>query len=159
MKILLTGISATPYAREYLSNTAITLRRQGHDVFVPHEGNWQPPDDPIQSSHFDFEATFQALQQADSLLAILDGYTVDDAVAAQIGAFHVHARAGDQPRRIIGVLHDTRVAGWDWAGGDKALNPQIRQSILEFGAIYPNLEQAMAQLESQPESSLESSRG
>lgn len=147
MKIVLTGIAATPYAREYVSNAAITLRREGHDVFVPHEGHWQPPDDPIQRSHFEFEATYQALKQADLLLAILDGYTVDDAVAAQIGTFHAHAREGDRPRQIIGVLHDTRVAGWDWSGGDRALNPQIRQSILEFGAIYPNLEQAMAQLE------------
>lgn len=149
MKIVLTGIAATPYAREYISNAAITLRRKGHDVFVPHEGQWQPQDDPIQRSHFEFSAIYEALKQADLLLAILDGYTVDDAVAAQIGAFHVHAREGGQPRRIIGVLHDTRVAGWDWSGGDKALNPQIRQSILEFGAIYPNLERAMAQLESE----------
>lgn len=156
MKIVLTGISATPYAREYLSNTAVALRRQGHDVFVPHEGDWQPPGDPIQASHFDFEATYQALEQAELLLALLDGYTVDDGVAAQIGAFHVHARAGDnagdKSRRIIGVLHDTRVAGWDWAGGDKALNPQVRQSILEFGAIYSNLDQAMANLDGSSES-------
>ena len=71
-------------------------------------------------------------------MAVLDGYSVDDAVSAQIGAFYVLARAGDRSRRIIGILHDTRVAGWDWTGGDQALTPQIRQSILEFGAIYPN---------------------
>lgn len=149
MKIVLTGIAATPYAREYASNTAVALRRSGHQVFVPHEGSWQPPENPAEANRFDFEATFQALHEADTLIAVLDGYTVDDAVAAQIGAFHVYARSGDKPRRMLGVLHDTRVAGWDWAGGDRALNPQIRQSIQEFGAIYPNLGKVLAVLEAQ----------
>ena len=147
MKIVLTGISATPYAREYISNAAVTLRRSGHEVFVPHEGGWQPPDNPTEANHFDFEATYQTLREADLLMAVLDGYTVDDSVAAQIGAFHAHTREGSRSRRIIGVLHDTRVAGWDWTGGDKALAPQIRQSILEFGSIYPNFNQAMAAIE------------
>ncbi len=70
-----------------------------------------------------------------------------DAVAAQIGAFHVFARLGNKPRRMMGLLHDTRVAGWSWSGEDKALNPQIRQSIREFGAVYPNFYAALAALE------------
>jgi hypothetical protein len=144
MKIVCTGPAATPYAREYLSNAAATLRQQGHEVFVPHEGSWQPLTNPAATNHFDFEATYAALRQADLLIAILDGYTVDDAVAAHIGAFHVYARQGDRPRKIIGLLHDTRVAGWDWSGGDRALHPQIRQSIHEFGAIYPNFKTALA---------------
>ena len=32
MKIVLTGVSATPYAREYVSNAAATLRQRGHEV-------------------------------------------------------------------------------------------------------------------------------
>ena len=147
MKIVLTGPSATPYAREYISNAAATLRQRGHQVFVPHEGAWQSPPNPVECDCFDFEATYQAVREADLMMAVLDGYSVDDAVAAQLGAFHAHARENRQPRRIIGVLHDTRVAGWDWSGGDRALAPQIRQSILEFGAVYPNFKQAFAALE------------
>jgi hypothetical protein len=147
MKIFFTGISATPYAREYLSNAAATLRGRGHEVFVPHEGGWEAPPDAEKTNRFDFEATQQALQEADLLLAILDGYTVDDAVAAQIGAFHVLARQGDRQRRIAGLLHDTRVAGWSWSGADRALTPQIRESIREFGAVYPNFNAALAALE------------
>jgi len=149
MKIVLTGISATPYAREYISNAGITLRRQGHEVFVPHEGGWEAPPDPSKANLFDFEATYQALQEADLLMAVLDGYSVDDSVSAQNGAFHVLDRTGERSLQMIGILHDTRVAGWDWTGRDQALTPQIRQSILEFGAIYPNFKQAMAALESQ----------
>ncbi|MEW5815301.1 MAG: hypothetical protein AB1798_07920 [Spirochaetota bacterium] len=147
MKIVFTGISATPYAREYISKAAISLRSKGHQVFVPHEGGWQAPDNLAGVDRFDFEATYQALIEADLLVAILDGYTVDDAVATQIGAFHVLAREGDRPRRMIGILHDTRVAGWDWSAGDRALNPQIRESILAFGAIYPDVSRAMVAIE------------
>src|SRR5438477_12992229 len=150
MKIVLTGISATPYAREYISNAAKTLRERGHQVFVPHEGNWQPPQNPAEADRFAFEATYQALRDADLLMAVLDGYTVDDAVAAQLGAFHAHAREGKRPRRVIGILHDTRVAGWDWTGGDKALSPQIRQIILSLGKVYPNFKQAFAALYAEP---------
>lgn len=147
MKIVLTGTTATPYAREYISNAAATLRQRGHQVFVPHEGAWQPPTNPFERDRFDFETTFQAVRDADLLMAVLDGYSVDDAVAAQIGAFHAHARADRaRPRRIIGVLHDTRVAGWDWSGGDRALSPQIRQSILELGVVYPNFKKAFKAL-------------
>jgi hypothetical protein len=146
MKIVLSGPSATPYAREYVSNAAATLRQRGHEVFVPHEGGWQAPANPVERDRFDFEATYQAVREADLLMVVLDGYSVDDSVAAQVGAFHAHAREQHQPRRIIGVLHDTRVAGWDWSGGDRALAPQVRQSILELGGIYPNFKRAFAAL-------------
>jgi hypothetical protein len=152
MKIVLTGISATPYAREYISNAAKTLRECGHQVFVPHEGSWQQVDKPAETDRFDFQATYQALHDADLLMAILDGYTVDDSVAAQLGIFYAHAREGKQPRRILGILHDTRVAGWDWTGGDKALAPMIRQMIVSLGKVYPNFRQALAALDAEPES-------
>jgi hypothetical protein len=149
MRIVFTGIAATPYAREYLSNAAATLRKRGHDVFVPHEGSWEPPGDAPAANRFDFQATYTALRDADLLLAILDGYTVDDAVAAQIGIFYTLAREGNRSRRIAGLLHDTRVAGWSWSGGDRALNPQIRHCIREFGAVYPNFQAALAALEAE----------
>jgi hypothetical protein len=149
MKIVFTGIAATPYAREYLSNAAATLRKRGHEVFVPHEGSWQPPPEPASANRFDFQATYQALREAELLIAILDGYTVDDAVATQIGVFYTLAREGDRPRRMAGLLHDTRVAGWSWSGADRALNPQVRQCIREYGVIYPNFQAALTAL--QPE--------
>ena len=97
MKIVLTGISATPYAREYISNTAVTLRRSGHDVFVPHEGGWQPPDNPTEANRFDFEATYQALRQADLLMAVLDGYTIDDSLRVCNSYVTTLTRVGDAP--------------------------------------------------------------
>ncbi len=142
MKIVLTGISATPYAREYISNAAATLRGQGHEVFVPHEGGWQAPDDPAEANRFDFEQTFDAVRQAELLMAVLDGYTVDDAVAFQMGAFHAYAREGQSERSIIGILHDTRIAGWEWTAGGTAVNAQIRLAVEELGQFVPNFRAA-----------------
>lgn len=149
MKIFLTGPSAAPYAREFISNAAAVLRQKGHDVFVPHEGGWQAPDSPAEADRFDFENTCEALQQAEMLVAVLDGYTVDDAVAFQLGAYHAHARQGNHTRRIIGVLHDTRIAGWEWTAGDAALNPQVRLGVAEFGQVFPNFKAAFEALEAE----------
>ncbi|MCZ7570711.1 MAG: nucleoside 2-deoxyribosyltransferase [Ardenticatenaceae bacterium] len=147
MKIVLTGPSSAPYAREYLSNMATTLRNRGHDVFVPHEGGWQSPPNPWTENRIDFEATYQALHDADLLMAVLDGYTVDDAVAAQIGIFYTLAREEERRRRIVGLLHDTRVAGWEWTGADIGVTPQIRHAIHQFGDVYQNFKKALVALE------------
>ena len=39
---------------------------------------WQPPDNPADADRFDFEATYQALRDAELLMAVLDGYIVDE---------------------------------------------------------------------------------
>src|SRR5258708_24313810 len=110
MKIVLTGISATPYAREYISNAAKTLREQNHQVFVPHEGNWQPPQNPAEVDRFEFEATYQALRDADLLMAVLGGHTLDYAVSPQLCACPAHPREGQRPRRLLGILPYTPAA-------------------------------------------------
>jgi hypothetical protein len=147
MKIFMTGISATPYAREYLSKFAATLRQKGHAVFVAHEGEIPPASNPWEENRFDLDATWTHLSDADTMIAVLDGYNVDDAVAAQIGMFNVLARVSDRPRRIIGVLHDTRVAGWSWTAGDRALSPQVRGCIRQFGEVVPNFTKAQELLQ------------
>jgi hypothetical protein len=149
MKIFLTGITATPYAREYLSKFAITLRRDGHQVFVPHESSWQEIAEPWKTDCFDFQATNDALRQCELMVAVLDGYTVDDAVAVQIGIFYALIQSGLAPeRRMIGVLHDTRIAGWSWSAGDRALTPQVRECIRSAGKVVPNFNQARSLIDS-----------
>ena len=149
MKIFLTGISATPYAREYLSKFAITLRSDGHQVFVPHENSWQGLAEPWATNRFNFQEAYEALKQSERLVAVLDGYTVDDAVATQIGIFYTLAQnEATGQRRIIGVLHDTRIAGWSWSAGDRALTPQVRACIHSMGEVVPNFNQARALLNS-----------
>ena len=138
MKIFLTGISATPYSREYLSRFAATLRGQDHPVFVSHENGWEAPADPWGQNRFEFATSIAALEDSDWLVAVLDGYNVDDAVAVQVGMFYTLAKNGSRPRRMVGVLHDTRIAGWSWTAGDRALCPQVRECFRIFGEVVPN---------------------
>lgn len=149
MKIFLTGIIATPYAREYLSKFAITLRQQGHEVFVPHENSWEDIADPWKINQFDFVDSCIALQKSDWLVAVLDGYTVDDGVAFQAGMFYALTNKNDQKHKMIGVLHDSRVAGWNWTAGDRALCAQVREAFRERGEVVPNFASVQALLDAE----------
>ena len=147
MKIYMTGIGATPYAREYLSKFGASLRAQGHQVFVAHENSWDTTPDAYEQNRFEAGASWLALSDSDWLVAVLDGYCVDDAVATQIGMFYALCRTQDRPRRIIGVLHDSRIAGWNWTAGDRALSPQVRDCIRDFGEVVPSFSRARALLD------------
>jgi hypothetical protein len=144
MKIFLTGISATPYAREYLSKFAATLREQGHAVFVPHENGWEAPANPWAQNRFAFATSVAALEESDWLVAVLDGYNLDDAVAVQVGMFYMLTKIGHRPRRMVGVLHDTRIAGWSWTAGDRTLCPQVRDAFRACGEVVPNFAKVQA---------------
>ncbi|MDR7481280.1 MAG: nucleoside 2-deoxyribosyltransferase [Armatimonadota bacterium] len=143
MKVFLTGIITTPYAREFLAKCAQALREKGFTCYTP-AGGWQGgTDDRAESTVAD---DFAALQEADALVAIIDGYSIDDAVAAHIGAFHALARLGAPKKGIVGVLHDTRVARWDWAAGARAVNYYIVGCIEERGRVVRSLADAAAEL-------------
>jgi nucleoside 2-deoxyribosyltransferase len=147
VKILLTGPSAVPYAREYISNAAKTLREKGNQVFVPHEGDWEVPSEPFQENRFQFDATREAVVDADMLIAVLDGFVVDDDVAIQIGMFFAFNQSEEKDRPMLGILHDTRIAGWSWSGEDRALNPQVRGCFQRYGQVYPNFDSVFEVLE------------
>ena len=144
MKVFLTGIIAMPYAREFLVKCAQLLREKGFACYTPVEGTWAPgASDRTESTVAD---DFAALHEADALVAILDGLSVDDAVAAHIGAFHAMMRLGVPKRGIVGVLHDTRVARWDWAAGARAVNSYVVGCVQERGRIVPSFAEATAEL-------------
>ena len=147
MKILLVGPSAVPYAREYISNAAKTLRQKGNTVFVPHEGGWEAPPEPFKVNLYQFDATCEAAAQAELLIAVLDGFVVDDDVAVQIGMFFAINQSVGKDRPMLGILHDTRVAGWGWNGEDRALNPQVRGCFQRYGQVYPNFAKVFEALE------------
>jgi nucleoside 2-deoxyribosyltransferase len=144
MKVFLTGIITTPYAREFLATCARVLRAQGFSCYTPAAGTWHPNGGDRAESTVDDD--FAALQEADALVAIIDGLSIDDAVAAHIGAFHAMLRLGAPKKGIVGVLHDTRVARWDWAAGARAVNYYIVGCIAERGRVVRSFTEAAAEL-------------
>lgn len=143
MKVFLTGIITTPYAREFLSQCAAVLRENGFICYIPGDG-WEPGrGDHAESS---VEQDYAALEQAEILLAILDGYNVSDGVAGHIGTFFALAKRDASKKGILGVLHDTRVARWDWSAGAAALNYYILGCVQERGRVYRSFADAISEL-------------
>lgn len=144
MKVFLSGIITTPYAREFLARCADALRQQGFECYTPSSGSWEPGTSDRSESAV--EDDYEALEQADVLLVILDGYNVNDGVAGHIGSFYALMKRDAAKKGILGVLHDTRVARWDWAAGATALNYYILGCVQERGGIYRSFVEALAEL-------------
>lgn len=143
MKVFLTGIITTPYAREFLSKCAAVLRANGFDCYTPGDG-WEPGSgDQAEST---VEGDYAALEQADVLLAILDGYNVNDGIAGHIGTFYALTKQDASKKGILGILHDTRVARWDWGAGAAALNYYVLGCVQERGHIYRSFADALSEL-------------
>jgi hypothetical protein len=144
VKVFLSGIITTPYAREFLLKCARNFRAKGFECYTPSEGGWQPAHS--ERTEGALKQDYEALEAADALVAVLDGFTVFDDVAAHIGTFYALTKHGQTKKGIIGILHDTRVARWDWAAGPRALNPYIRGCIEERGRVVPSVVQALGEL-------------
>jgi len=144
VKVFLTGIIATPYAREYLSTCAAILRENGFECYTPTEGGWHPTgSDQAEST---LQEDYQALEQAEAVVAVLDGYNVNDGVAGQIGSFYALMQRDGSKKGILGILHDTRVARWDWSAGARALNYYMLGCVETRGQVFRSFPEALAEL-------------
>ena len=142
MKVVLSGIITTPYAREFLSRCAAALRGKGFECYIP------TGDGPMDRTHAEnsTQRDYEALDTAEALVAVLDGFAVSDGVAGHIGTFYAMMQRSPAKRGIIGILHDARVARWDWAAGAQALNYYILGCIEERGRVFRSFGEALAEL-------------
>jgi len=143
VKVFLSGITTTPYAREFLLQCASVLRGQGIECYTPVEGSWQPGEERAEGT---VDQDYQALVEADALMAVLDGFNVNDGVAGHIGTFHALMHHDPRKKGILGILHDTRVARWDWKAGASSLNYYILGCIQQRGRVHRSFTDALAEL-------------
>ena len=143
MKVFLSGVITTPYAREFLLRCASMLREHGIECYTPVEGAGGPGGDRAEGTA---DQDYKALAEADALVAILDGFNVNDGVAGHIGTFHALMQHDPGKKGILGILHDTRVARWDWKAGAAALNYYILGCIQQRGHVYRSFPDALAEL-------------
>lgn len=100
---------------QYNETIATHLEAAGHDVFLPQRDGMETTDldahDDIDTTEEMMDAIFnldrRRVYEADVLTAVLDGRTVDEGVAVEIGL----ANAWDTP--IIGLRTDRRAFGVD----------------------------------------------
>ncbi len=106
MRIYLAGPLFTPYERQYLDRCAEQLRADGFEVFVPHEHVLAL--DETVTAEVVFAKDVAAVREADALVAILDGPTIDDGTACEIGIFHALMRDDRGKKGVVGLVTDLR---------------------------------------------------
>ena len=140
MRIYLGGSIFTPYERAFLDDCASRLRAEGFDVFVPHEQGLVGLD-ATPAAVFAVDAG--GVESADAVLAVLDGPSVDDGTACEIGLFHGLKQRDSERKGIVGLLTDLRAE----RRGEFATNLFVRGCIeASGGAVVGCLDQALALL-------------
>jgi nucleoside 2-deoxyribosyltransferase len=105
MRIYLAGPMFTPYERAFLADCASRLRTEGFEVFVPHEHGLVGRDATPEAV---FEVDADGVESADAVLAVLDGPSVDDGTACEIGLFHGLKQRDPDRKGVVGLLTDLR---------------------------------------------------
>ena len=140
MRIYLAGAIFTPYERAFLDDCASRLRAEGFDVFVPHEQGLVGLD-ATPAAVFAVDAA--GVESADAVLAVLDGPSVDDGTACEIGLFHGLKQRDPERKGVVGLLTDLRAE----RRGEFATNLFVRGCIeASGGAVVGSLDQALALL-------------
>jgi nucleoside 2-deoxyribosyltransferase len=139
MRIYLAGSIFTPYERAFLDDCAARLRAEGFDVFVPHEQKHLVGVDVTAQAVFAADA--DGVEAADAVLAVLDGPSVDDGTACEIGLFHGLKQRDPERKGVVGLLTDLRGE----RRGEFATNLFVRGCIeAGGGAVVGSLDDALA---------------
>jgi len=138
MRIYLAGSIFTPYERSFLADCAEQLRAEGFDVFVPHEQGLVGLDATPEAV---FAVDADGVESADAVLAVLDGPSVDDGTACEIGLFHGLKQRDPERKGVVGLLTDLRAE----RRGDFSLNLFVRGCIeASGGSVVDSLDEAVA---------------
>jgi nucleoside 2-deoxyribosyltransferase len=141
VKIYFAGPLFTPYERGYIDECAAALRAAGHDVFVPHEHELAV--DAGITPAWVFEKDRPGIEGANAVVALLDGPTVDDGTACEIGMFHGLMQSDPSKKGIVGLLTDIRGSRGETAG----VNLFVQGVIEDAGCIVDSIESALEVLE------------
>ena len=138
MRVYLAASMFTPYERAFLDDCAARLRAEGFDVFVPHEQGLVGVDVTAEAV---FEVDAGGVESADAMLAVLDGPSVDDGTACEIGLFHGLKQRDPERKGVVGLLTDVRGE----RRGDFATNLFVRGCIEAGGGeVVDSLDAALA---------------
>ncbi|MDA8332889.1 MAG: nucleoside 2-deoxyribosyltransferase [Candidatus Dormibacteraeota bacterium] len=157
VRLYMAGPLFTPYERAFIAQNAKTLRELGFDCFVPHEQEVVTPDER-QGASPGAEGRYQQQEMADlifakdntgligadAVVALLDGPTIDDGTACEIGLFYGLMRHDPSKLGIVGILTDTRASvGFEGRG----LNLYVLGCIQRAGAVFDSVESCIPTLQ------------
>lgn len=136
MKIYFAGPLFTPYERAFIDECAAALRADGFDVFVPHEHELATGVDVTAAVIFGKDRA--GIEGADAMVAILDGPSVDDGTACEIGMFHALMQSDPSKKGIVGLLTDMRAL----RGESSGVNLFVKGAIEDVGRIVASIDEA-----------------
>ena len=140
MNIYFAGPLFTPYERRYIDECAAQLRADGFEVFVPHEHELATGADVTPA--WILSKDRPGVEGANAMLAILDGPSVDDGTACEIGMFHALMQSDDSKKGIVGLLTDIRGSRGESIG----VNLFVQGVIEDVGEIVDSFDAAHAAL-------------
>ena len=141
MNVYFAGPLFTPYERRYIDECAAQLRADNFEVFVPHEHELAI--DADVTAAWILSKDRPGVEGANAMLAILDGSSVDDGTACEIGMFHALMQSDDSKKGIVGLLTDIRGR----RGESTGVNLFVQGVIEDVGEIVDSFDAAHAALE------------
>ena len=112
------------------------MRADGFDVFAPHEHELALGD--AVTAEVIFARDRIGIEEADAMLAILDGPSVDDGTACEIGMFHALMQSDRTKKGIVGLLTDIRAL----RGESTGVNLFVQGAIEDVGQIVASIDDA-----------------
>ena len=143
MRIYVAGALFSEAERAWLDGLAARLRDEGFDCFVPHE-QFSELEELTPTEVFRIDG--QGIRDANVLLAWLDGPSIDDGTACEIGMFAELAASGDpRYRGIVGLVTDLRLQRRRGAV-DGGMNLFVAGAIEANGRICWSVDEAIEAL-------------
>ena len=146
MRLYLSGPLFSEAERAWLDALARRLRKDGFDCFVPHE---QLEEMTALSADELYRADAEGLRSSNALVAWLDGATVDDGTACEIGMF-AQLVAGGDPRYvgIVGIATDLRLERSRGVVAGDGLNLFLGGAVSAYGRLCWSVDEAIETLAS-----------
>ena len=151
MRIYVAGALFSEAERAWLDGLATRLRGEGFECFVPHEQFGELKElTPGEVYRVDAEG----VRSANVLLAWLDGPSIDDGTACEIGMFaELVERDERRYRGIVGLVTDLRLERRRGNAAGDGMNLFVAGAIEAGGRICWSVDEAveaLRELESQP---------
>jgi nucleoside 2-deoxyribosyltransferase len=109
-------------------------------VFVPHENVLATAETTAAAV---FEKDLRGLAGANAVVALLDGPSIDDGTACEIGLFYGLMQADPSKKGIVGLVTDLRA---ERAGEEHGLNLFALGCIEAAGRICTSIDDVLAEL-------------
>jgi len=142
LRIYLAGALFSEAERAWLDNVVARMRGEGFDCFVPHEEQVSELKELKPAEVYRIDAA--GIRAANVLLAWLDGPSIDDGTACEIGMFAELVASGDpRYRGIVGLVTDLRLQRHRGIADGDGMNFFIAGAIEAYGRICWSVDEAV----------------